>query len=114
MKVVSREQLKNKLDRGENIKLVMTMNQWAYDSMHIPGSLHFNSVNEAAAQLRPDDEIVLYCSTKWCHESIQAYLTLRNRGFNNLWRYAGGLEEWLAAHYPLEGDMVQPTHRHSH
>ena len=46
MKVVSREQLKDKLDRGEDVKLVMTMNQWAYDSMHIPGSLHFKNLTE--------------------------------------------------------------------
>ena len=29
MRVISTEQLKNKLDRGDNFKLVMTMNRWA-------------------------------------------------------------------------------------
>ena len=106
MKVISTEQLKYKLDSGDNFKLVMTMNQWAYDHMHIPGSLHFNNLSEAIAQLTPNDEIVVYCSTKWCHESIDAYLVLRNQGFKKLYRYAGGLEAWLDAHYPLEGDLV--------
>ena len=106
MKIISREHLKNKIDRGDNFKLVMTMNQWAYDHMHIPGSLHFNNPHEAMAQLRPDDEIVVYSSTKWCHRSIRAYLVLRSQGFTKLFLYPGGLEEWLNAHYPLEGDLV--------
>lgn len=106
MRVIGAEQLKNKLDRGDNFKLVMTMNQWAYDHLHIPGSLHFNNLSEAMAQLTPDDEIVVYCSTKWCHESTYAYLVLRSQGFNKLYRYAGGLLEWMDAGYPLEGERV--------
>ena len=106
MKIMSREQLKNKIDRGDNFKLVMMMHQWAYDHMHIPGSLHFDNPYEAMTQLGPDDEIVVYGSTKWCHKSICAYLALRSQGFNKLYLYRGGLEEWLNAHYPLEGDLV--------
>jgi rhodanese-related sulfurtransferase len=106
MRVISTEHLKNKLDRGDNFKLVMTMNRWAYDRLHIPESLHFNNLSEAMAQLTPDDEIVVYCSTKWCHESIDAYLVLRSQGFKKLYRYAGGLLEWADAGYPLEGERV--------
>lgn len=106
MKVINTEQLKNKLNRSDNFKLVMTMNQWAYDRMHIPGTLHFNNLQEAMTHLTPDDEIVVYCSTKWCHQSIDAYLSLRSHGYNKVYRYAGGLEEWRDAHYPLEGDWV--------
>lgn len=106
MKVINSKQLKNKLDHGDNIKLVMTMNQWAYDRMHIPGSLHFDNIREAMAHLNPNDEIVLYCSTKLCHYSINAYLILEQYGFKKLYRYPGGLEEWLDAHYPLEGSLA--------
>jgi rhodanese-related sulfurtransferase len=106
MKVISTEQLKDKLDRGDNFKLVMTMNQWAYDRLHIPGSLHFDSLSEAMAHLTPEDEVVVYCSTKWCHQSVEAYLLLRRQGFDKLSRYAGGLMEWADACYPLEGERA--------
>ena len=107
MKTIDRKELKAKLDRGDNFKLVMTMDDYAYDHMHIPGSLHFNNMVEALKQLKPDDEVVLYCSTKWCHDSINAYLILQDNGFDKIYRYPGGLEDWEKAHYPLEGDMVQ-------
>jgi rhodanese-related sulfurtransferase len=106
MRVISAEQLKNKLDRGDHFKLVMTMSQWAYDQLHIPGSLHFNNLSETMGLLTPDDEIIVYCSTKWCHESIDAYQMLGSHGFNKLQRYAGGLLEWAHAGYPLEGYRV--------
>jgi rhodanese-related sulfurtransferase len=61
---------------------------------------------EAMKQLRPDDEVVVYCSTKWCHDSINAYLVLRHHGFEKLAYYVGGLEDWEEAHYPLEGSMA--------
>jgi len=103
MRIITREELKNKIECGDNLKLVMTMNQWAYDHMHIPGSLHFNTPHEAVAQLRPDEEIVVYSSTKWCHKSIDTYLVLQSHGFNKLYLYDGGLEAWQDACYPLEG-----------
>jgi hypothetical protein len=55
MRVISAKQLKNKLDRGDHFKLVMTMSQWAYDQLHIPGSLHFNNLSETMGLLTPDD-----------------------------------------------------------
>jgi len=107
MRTIDREELKEKLDHHDHFKLVMTMDDYAYDHMHIPGSLHFGNMGEAVKQLNPNDEIVLYCSTKWCHDSINAGLVLEDNGFRKIYRYVGGLEDWEQAHYPLEGDMVQ-------
>ncbi len=47
MNVISREELKVKLDRGDDVKLVMTLGEWAYRAKHIPGSLHFTTPEEA-------------------------------------------------------------------
>jgi rhodanese-related sulfurtransferase len=107
MKVIDRELLKAKLDRGDNFQLVMTLDQRAFDRMHIPGSLHFGSIQEARERLDPTAETVVYCAGKWCRSSIDAYLALRNAGFEDLYRFAGGLEEWQAAHYPLEGSLAE-------
>jgi len=106
MNTIGREELKTKLESGDNFKLVMTLDDKAYDLMHIPGSLHFGNMFEAMKQLSADDEIVLYSSNKWCHFSFISYLVLRNYGFKKLRRYTGGLMDWLDASYPLEGTVV--------
>jgi rhodanese-related sulfurtransferase len=107
MRIMSTEELKAKLDRGDEFKLIMTLDRQAFDHMHIPGSLHFSSIHQAAKQLLdPDYEIVVYCSHELCSSSINAYLILRSYGFKNIYRYAGGLAEWQEAGYPLEGNAV--------
>ncbi len=107
MKTINREELKAKLDRGEDVKLVMTMNDAAYDWLHIPGSLHFKRVSDAVTRLNPDDEVVVYCSNPLCYYSIQAYHALRSKGFKKVCRYAGGLMDWQEAGYRLEGRLAQ-------
>ena len=39
MQTISSAELKEKLDRGDDFKLVMTMNEQAFHKAHIPGSL---------------------------------------------------------------------------
>lgn len=109
MKILTREELKTKLDNGDNFKLIMAMDQYAFDLMHIPGSLHYDRIQDAAENLSPDEEIVVYCSNVLCQASVRAYLYLRSMGFRNIYRYAGGLIEWQEAGYPLEGSMAAPS-----
>jgi rhodanese-related sulfurtransferase len=106
MQTITREELKAKLDRGEDVKLVMTMNDTAYDWLHIPGSLHFERTSDVVARLKRDDEIVVYCTNPLCYYSLQAYHALRSKGFKKVYRYAGGLMDWQAAGYPLEGSLA--------
>jgi rhodanese-related sulfurtransferase len=106
MKTIAREELKAKLDRGDNVKLVMTMSDGAYNWLHIPGSLHFERMTDAIKQLNPNDEVVVYCTNPLCYYSIQAYHLLRGKGFTKVARYAGGLMDWQDAGYPLEGSLV--------
>lgn len=106
MTTISREELKAKLDRGDNIKLVMTMSDSAYSWLHIPGSLHYEHASDAARQLNPTDEVVVYCTNPLCYYSIQAYYLLRGKGFTKVARYAGGLMDWQDAGYPLEGSLL--------
>ena len=107
MRTVTREELKAKLDRGEDLKLVMTMSDTAYDWLHIPGSLHFERASDIVKRLNRNDEIVVYCSNPLCYYSIQAYHLLRSKGFTRVARYAGGLSDWQDAGYPLEGSLAR-------
>lgn len=106
IRTIDREELKQKLDRGDDFKLVMTLNEWAYRAEHIPGSIHFPSVEAALASLGRDDEIVVYCSDPACVASKYAYFGLVEHGYINVRRYAGGLSDWSQAGYPIAGTSV--------
>ncbi len=103
---IDREELKRKLDAGEDFKLVMALHDWAFRALRIPGSIHFHTVEEALDALDQDDEIVVYCSDAACVASQFAYRGLIEHGYRNVRRYAGGLSDWVAAGYPVEGDAA--------
>jgi rhodanese-related sulfurtransferase len=103
---IGREELKAKLDRGDDFKLIMALNRWAFDAKHIPGSIHFDAPEELYAAVQPDDEVVVYCSNVDCLSSVALYRDLVRRGYRNVRRYSGGLLDWEDAGLPLEGAFV--------
>jgi rhodanese-related sulfurtransferase len=72
MNLISREQLKAKLDRGDEFKLVMTLGEQAFKTGRIPGSLSISSMEQAQGLVSPDDEIVVYCHDENCPASKSA------------------------------------------
>ena len=109
IRTIGREEVRAKLERGEDFKLIMALNRWAYEAKHIPGSLHFDTPDALYTALRPDDEIVVYCSQNDCLSSVAMYRDLVARGYRNVRRYSGGLMDWEDAGLPLEGTFVAPT-----
>jgi 3-mercaptopyruvate sulfurtransferase SseA len=107
MRLISAQALKEKLDRGDPLKLVNALGDWEYRAAHIPGSLHFSTHQEALRALGRDDEIVVHCSNPSCMASVALYQLLERNGYQNLRRFAGGLQEWQEAGYPLEGTMAE-------
>jgi len=103
---IGRDELKAKLDRGDPFKLIMALNRWAFDAKHIPGSLHFDTPDELYAAVKPDDEVIVYCSNVDCLSSVALYRDLLRRGYGNVRRYAGGLLDWEDAGLPLEGEYA--------
>lgn len=109
MKLISCMELKEKLDRNDDFKLVMTFHEGAFRAKHIPGSINVYSEESAKGVIEPSDEIVIYCVNKGCVASISTYRKLSEQGFTNLRRFAGGLEEWDEMGFPLEGDQVEKS-----
>ena len=103
IRTIGRNELLAKLERGDDFRLVMALNRWAFDAKHIPGSLHFDAPEELYASVDPDDEVVVYCSNVDCLASVALYRDLVRRGYRDVRRYAGGLLEWEDAGLPLEG-----------
>lgn len=106
MDLIDTLELKEKLDRGDDFKLVMTLGEWEYRTSHIPGSLRISTVEEALGGLRHHEEIILYDSGPPCNASRMASRMLKARGYTRVRRHAGGLQEWESAGYPLEGDHL--------
>lgn len=106
MNLITREELRTKLDRGDDFKLVMTMGEWAFNMAHIPGSLNISSMEQGQGLISSNDEIVVYCSNELCNASVAAYQFLTRNGFKNVRRYAGGTAGWQEAGYPMEGEMA--------
>ncbi len=106
MELISRDELKEKLDRGDDFKLVNALDEFAFQAKHIPGSLNISTPEACKELLDPDDEIVVYCSGPTCRVSVDEYNVLKANGYTNVCRYAGGILDWEEAGYPLEGEMV--------
>jgi len=106
MNLISGIELKEKLDRNDDFKLVMTFNEQGFLAKHIPGSLNFYSEESAKGKINPSDDLVIYCVNERCLASITAYRQLSEYGFTNVRRFAGGLEEWEKMGFALEGDKV--------
>ncbi len=107
MNLISREELKEKLDRGDDFKLVMVLGDFHFRAMHIPGSINISTPEQAMEALHPDDEIVVYCSNTACPASQLAYNQLEAGGYKKVRRYAAGIAGWQEAGYPLEGEWVK-------
>lgn len=106
MNLISREELKERLDRGDQFKLVNTLGKWAFEAKRIPSSINISSIQDAKKMLDPHDDIVVYCSNPLCPASIIGYQVLVHDGYEKVRRYEGGLQDWEEAGYPLEGNLV--------
>jgi rhodanese-related sulfurtransferase len=112
MQTITRQQLKAKLDTGEDIKLVMTVGGWNFRARHIPGSLGFPSPSCALRELCYDDEIIVYSTNQHRHDVVAAFDALKAHGYRNVSCYVGGLADWEAAGYLVEGNSIGSTTAH--
>jgi len=66
LKTISRDELKQKIDRKDNFLLVETLPQTAYHHAHLPGAINLppDQIAAGAPRLLPDKQadIVVYCA----------------------------------------------------
>jgi rhodanese-related sulfurtransferase len=62
---ISRDALKQKIDRGDPFTLVETLPEYMYQQGHLPGAINLppTKVNELTPRVLPDKgaEVVVYC-----------------------------------------------------
>ena len=51
IRTISRDELWEKMQRGDDFKLIMALNRWAFEAKHIPGSIHFDTPAELYANV---------------------------------------------------------------
>lgn len=104
---ITREDLKRKLDAGENFVLVEALPRKYWAKGHIPGAVNLphDQIEALASELLPDKdrEVVVYCASTACQNSEIAARALADLGYSRVLEFVEGKADWEAAGYPLEG-----------
>jgi rhodanese-related sulfurtransferase len=104
---ISRKELRQKIERGEEFVLVDALPTIAFAGAHLPGAVSIppERVDFLAERRIPDreTEVVVYCANPRCESSVEVATRLVELGYRNVRHYAGGKEEWRQAGLPLEG-----------
>lgn len=112
-KEITREELKAKLDGGEGIVVVETLGPRYYEDAHLPGAINIphTEVDELAPRLLPDKsaQVVVYCSNRACQNSPQAARRLAALGYENVYDYEEGKQDWIEAGLPTENGAAKVT-----
>ena len=101
------DELSRKLDSGADLVLVDALAPMFYAHSLLPGAINLPAAGldpELVARRIParDAEIIVYCTSPECDDSIDTARRLRALGYANVRRYAGGKNEWRDAGLPLE------------
>jgi rhodanese-related sulfurtransferase len=101
VKEITREELEAKLDRGEEVVLVETLGPKYYEEAHLPGAINIphTEVDTLAPEMLPDKsaQVVVYCSNRACQNSPQAARRLDALGYENVYDYEEGKQDWVEA-----------------
>jgi rhodanese-related sulfurtransferase len=103
---VSRDELRAKIDSGDDFALVDALAPIAFARSRLPGAINLTPdwVAERAPRRIPDrtTEIVVYCSDVDCDSSVVVAQRLLELGYEHVGHYAGGKRDWVEAGLPLE------------
>jgi rhodanese-related sulfurtransferase len=103
---ITRDELKRKVDRAGDFKLVETLAPEQFQEGHLPGAINMppDQVSKLAPRLLPDKqaEVITYCASSTCHASADAARELMKLGYRNVRHYAGGKADWTFAGLPVE------------
>ena len=97
------DEVKNRLDRGDQFLLVDVREESEYAKDHLPGAIHLGKgiierdIEERVPDL--DREVVLYCGGGY--RSALAADNLQKMGYKNVISMDGGIRGWREKGYPL-------------
>lgn len=106
MQPITRDELKCRLDGGENLILVEVIGPNTYREYHLPGAIRIPVDEDFERQIRlaiPDrgTPVVVYCLNHDCQASPKAGRKLDQLGYQNVYDYEAGKQDWRAAGLPV-------------
>lgn len=108
---ITRDELKAKIDRGDDFALFEVLPLMYFRKHHLPTARNLppNAVAQVIAEQVPDKnkEIVLYCWDFDCPTSGWAGGELEEMGYTNVREYSGGKKEWIDSGLPMVKDPRQ-------
>ena len=111
VKEITRKELRTKLVGSEKVVLVDALPSKHYEDAHLPGAINVphKEVDELSPKLLPDKSahIVVYCSNRACQNSPQAARKLHALGYENVYDYEEGKQDWIEAGLPTESGEVR-------
>ena len=104
---ITADELRGKIERGDEFVLVDALAPMVYAHSHLPGAINLppsqvDPTRVARRIPRRDTEIVVYCSSPDCEDSVATARRLQTLGYTNVKHYSGGKNEWRDAGLPLE------------
>ncbi len=96
------------MEHKQKLLMINVLKKDYFNDCRIKGSVNV-SVEDLKLYVDALDRtqpIVVYCSNYQCNASREAWYTLDEMGFSNLWAYEGGLAEWKQAGLPTDGPCV--------
>jgi len=104
---ITRENLREKIERGDDFVLVDALSPMSFAMMHLRGAINLTPgwVDDRARRRSPDldKQIVVYCQSSDCDSSVLVANRLIDLGYRNVRHYTGGVRDWMEAGLPLEG-----------
>jgi rhodanese-related sulfurtransferase len=104
---ITAEELQRKIESRDSFVLVDALAPMVYAHSHLPGAINLppSDIDPARLARRIPDletEIVVYCSSPDCDDSVVTAQRLQAFGYSNVRHYPGGKNEWRDAGLPLE------------
>jgi len=122
--MINREQLYSKCNSqiesafgtpaSEHLALVEVGPSASYDHIHLKGAVHLEllEIVNRSQHWFPNqaEEIVVYGENSTSTGPREALRLLHQKGFYNLYYYAGGKEDWMGAGLAMEYSLVPADH----
>lgn len=107
MNIMSREELEKKMERCEDFALVEVLSPDSYEEFHLPGAINVPLSEGFEARIQsalPDKRraVVVYCMDEDCNASPTAARRLEELGYQRVYDYAAGKQDWKAAGLRVE------------
>lgn len=105
IKTIDAQDLKKKLDSGQDFTLIEVLLPEKYKEWHIPTAINIPADDikeQAPKKIEKDREVIVYCLSFDCKASSKAARYLEEIGYSDVTDYEGGKEDWLKKGFPRE------------